>query len=602
MKNIYPPVSKMDVVKEFWKSTRLYKGSLFLVITGVIIGSVTQVVTPLYYKDFFNALSSGADSESIVPTLISIVFTILWINLTAWIGWRIATFANNYFQNMVMTSLKQRAFDYLIKHSYSFFTNSFTGGLTQRINRYARAYERLTDRVIWNIIPLVVRVVGATLAIWVINQFIAIALFVWVIVFILVNYIFARFKLKYDIARAEADSNTTAALSDSISNHNTIQLFSGFRKESQRFKDVTHEQALITKKSWDLGATVDSAQAALIFAIEFFAFYFAIRYWNDGLIGIGGFVMIQVYLIGLGGQLWDFGRIVRDFYEGFADAKEMVEIIALPHGVKDIPQAKTLKAEHGELELKDVVYGFNQTRTVINGVNLHIKSGQKVALVGPSGAGKSTLVRLLFRLYDVQGGAILIDGQNIKDITQESLHEAISFVPQDPTLFHRTLMENIRYGKKDATDEEVIRAAQLAHCDEFIKELPLGYKTFVGERGIKLSGGERQRVAIARAILKNAPVLVLDEATSSLDSHSESLIQDALEQLMKGKTTIVIAHRLSTIRKMDRIVVLQDGKVIEDGNHDELLIKEGMYQKLWNLQAGGFIYEGDAPPTEPSLT
>jgi len=225
----------------------------------------------------------------------------------------------------------------------------------------------------------------------------------------------------------------------------------------------------------------------------------------------------------------------------------------------------------------------------LDNFSLTIPVGQKIAIVGSSGAGKTTFVRLLMRLFNLTSGKITIDGIDISRISQENLREKISFVPQDPVLFHRTLLENIRYGRREATDEEVLTAAHLAHCDEFIDSLPKGYETYVGERGVKLSGGERQRVAIARAILKNAPILILDEATSSLDSHSESLIQDALHTLIKGKTTIVIAHRLSTVREMDRIIVLEKGKIIEDGIHEELIKKKGgLYKKLWDLQAGGF--------------
>jgi ATP-binding cassette subfamily B protein len=268
----------------------------------------------------------------------------------------------------------------------------------------------------------------------------------------------------------------------------------------------------------------------------------------------------------------------------------MVEILHLPHEIKNIKGAQELLVPQGAIEFRDVVFGFSENRQVFKGLNLSIKPGEKVAIIGSSGAGKSTLVKLLLRLHDIQGGEILIDGKNIAKVTQESLRENVSLVPQDPALFHRTLMENIRYGKRDASDAEVLEASKMAHCDVFIQDFPYQYETFVGERGVKLSGGERQRVAIARALLKNAPILVLDEATSSLDSHSESLIQDALHTLMKGKTTIVIAHRLSTIRKMDRIIVLGKEGIVEEGSHDELLTKEGgTYAKLWNLQAGGFV-------------
>ena len=271
---------------------------------------------------------------------------------------------------------------------------------------------------------------------------------------------------------------------------------------------------------------------------------------------IGVFVLAQTYIIGLAGQLWGMNNMIRKISVSIADSKEMVDILLTPYEIKDIPRAKKLVTHQGEITFKDVCFNFNETREVLSDLNLIIKPGEKIAVIGPSGAGKTTFVRLIMRLYDLTCGAISIDGQDIHTVTQDSLRENVSFVPQDPILFHRTLMENIRYGRRNATDEEVIKAAELAHCSEFIDELPLKYETFVGERGIKLSGGERQRVAIARAILKKAPILILDEATSSLDSHSEAMIQDALNHLMSGCTTIVIAHRLSTIKKMDRIIAI----------------------------------------------
>ena len=292
---------------------------------------------------------------------------------------------------------------------------------------------------------------------------------------------------------------------------------------------------------------IDGIQAFMNIAIEFLIFYIAVKYWGAGVITVGTFVLIQIYIFGLMDSFWGWSRILRDMYESFADAKEMVEIMKLSHSIKDSAGAKSLAVSRGAINLKDVQFSFSAGHGVLDNVSLQIAAGERVALIGPSGAGKSTLVRLLLRLYDIQGGTIEIDGQDIKKVIQGSLREAISFVPQDPILFHRSLKENIKYGKLNATDEEVVKAAKLAHCHEFISALPNGYDTFVGERGIKLSGGERQRVAIARAILKNAPILVLDEATSSLDSHSELLIQDALDVLMKGKTVVVIAHRLSTI-------------------------------------------------------
>ena len=400
--------------------------------------------------------------------------------------------------------------------------------------------------------------------------------------------------MPYNVQVAAADSRTTGTFADLIANQNAISLFSAFSEERGRVHEVTAAQAKITKFTWYLGNAFDAVQSALIFIAEFFIFYWAIQLWSKGGITVGTFVLVQIYFIQLAAQLWDFGRIIRSVYEIYADSKEMVEILELPHEVKDVPGAEALVADRGRIDFEQVTFNFAGARKVLDAISLTIPAGQKVALAGASGAGKTTLVRLLMRLYDVGQGEIRIDNTDIRSVTLDSLHEAIAAVPQDPVLFHRTLMDNIRYGRPDATDAEVMMAAKLAHCDEFVDTLPEKYDTFVGERGVKLSGGERQRVAIARAILKNAPILILDEATSSLDSHSEALIQDALDTLMEGKTVLVIAHRLSTIRKMDRILVIEEGKIREDGSHAELLKDENsLYRRLWELQAGGFILEDE---------
>jgi len=316
--------------------------------------------------------------------------------------------------------------------------------------------------------------------------------------------------------------------------------------------------------------------------------YMAVKLWMQGSFTIGDFVFVQAYVLVLLERIWNLGRVMRNVYEAFSDAQEMVDILEKPYDVQDLKTAKNLKVGQAGIKFDEVTFYYNQTRLTLDHFDLTIKPKEKIALVGSSGAGKSTIVKLLMRFYDVTSGHILIDGQDIARVKQDSLRSQIAFVPQDPILFHRTLMENLRYGRRDASDEEVIEAAKKAKCHDFIQGLADGYDTFVGERGIKLSGGERQRVAIARAILKNAPILVLDEATSSLDSESEYLIQEALRELMKGKTVMVIAHRLSTIMQMDRIVVVEDGRVVDQGTHQELMSRAGIYQKLWKIQAGGF--------------
>lgn len=585
-------VSVREVLLLYLTQVKKHQLSAYIIIAGVISGGITAIWVPLLYKDFFDILGMEGDKTLLAPKLVETILTILAVNVFGWAGWRIASFANAHFQPMVMADLKQHSYEYLLGHSYTFFANNFTGSLVQKVNRCARAFERLSDRILWNIIPLVIRLAGVLVVLFFVNRTIMYALLFWLFIFILCNYFFARWKLKYDIKGAEADSRTTAVLSDSITNSNNIQLFTGAESEKKNFKEVNFIQARLQRLRWSLDATIEGAQAVLSVGMEFFLFYYAINYWQDGLLTIGAFVLIQVYFFDLVGRLWDFSRIIRDIYESFADGKEMAEILAKPHDVRDMRGAIPISVSKGKIEFQNLIFSFNETRTVLDKVNLDISSGEKVALIGPSGAGKSTFFRLLLRFYEPAGGKILIDGQNIQRVTQESLRKNISLVPQDPLLFHRTLLENIKYGRSEATDEEALEAAKLAHCDEFALGLPKGYDTYVGERGIKLSGGERQRVAIARAILKNAPILLLDEATSSLDSHSEALIQEALEHLMKGKTTIAIAHRLSTIKKMDRIIVLDGGNVTESGTHEELLAKDdSLYKKLWTLQSGGFIQE-----------
>lgn len=589
-KTTYPKVKISHVLHYMGKALYPDRWLAVGVVLLFLVASITEVFVPLIFKKFFDTLSTSTPGETGAAILVALIIQVLMLRAFRWASRNVALFGLQKIEPDTMARIREMSFEYMTGHSFAFFSNNFTGSLIQRVSRFARSFERLADAVVFHFIPLAVTITGAIIVTSFLQPLLAIIIAVWVVVFFTLNYIFALWRVKYNIELAAADSKTTGMLADLMSNQSAITLFTSLPIEAKRFSQVSTQQATITKKTWNVNSSFDAVQAAVIFIAEFFILYFSIGFWEAGVLTIGTFVLVQVYVIQLSSQLWDFGRIIRTVYEVFADSKEMVEILLLPHEIRDIPGAKELTVPKGSIEFKDLTLNFQKTRVVLDAVSLSIPGGQKIALVGPSGAGKTTIIKVLLRLYDVTGGHILIDGQDISGVTQESLRKNIALVPQDPILFHRTLIDNIRYGRPDATDEEVKEAARRAHCDEFIQLLPEGYGTYVGERGMKLSGGERQRIAIARALLKNAPILILDEATSSLDSQSEALIQDALDTLMKGKTAIVIAHRLSTIRQMDRIIVLQDGAIREDGTHDELMQNtDSLYKNLWSLQAGGFI-------------
>ncbi|MBI4435651.1 ABC transporter ATP-binding protein [Candidatus Uhrbacteria bacterium] len=590
--NKKPRINTGKILKVYWDHIRRYKGRAFLILLLVATANTLDVLVPLFYKRFFDVLAGDlvVEGQEAVPVLVGTLGMVAVFHGLIWLGWRTSNLLSNWLQPRVMADLEQTSLANLHEHSYRFFSNNFAGSLVRKVARISRSFEDVADQVQFHFVPLAILLTGNLLVLWTRSHLLATVLFAWTLVFMAFNVIYARWKLKYDFARAAIDSEVTGILADSITNAITTKLFTGAEFEKGLFRDVVERLRRANTFTWNLNEILEATQSALMFVIEFVIMYLAIKLWQQGLLTIGDFALIQGYLIGIFMKIWDFGRAVRKVFSALADADEMVEILHLPHEVKDVRGAKELQVQTGRIEFQHVYFSFNQTRRVLRDMNLVIEPREKVALVGPSGAGKSTVTKLLFRFYDIERGKILIGNQNIAKVTQESLRQHIALVPQEPILFHRSIVENIRYGRRDATDEEVIEAAKKAHAHEFIEGLQDGYNTFVGERGVKLSGGERQRIAIARAILKNVPILVLDEATSSLDSESEALIQKALEELMRDKTTIVIAHRLSTIMKMDRILVIDDGQVVDSGTHKQLLKKkENIYKKLWEIQAGGFI-------------
>lgn len=577
-------------LKIYWEHILKYKLSGLIIFFCIVIASTLYIIVPLYYKRFFDTLGNDGSREIIANKLVSILIMILTIHFISWILWRIAAFTSTHFHAQVVADVYNNCFEKLHKHSFSYFNNNFVGSLVKRVSYFVNSFSNIFDRALWDFLPMIVNISVIIIVLLWENYIFGILIIIWLIVYLTINWFMTVYKIKYDIQKSKAETEVTGFLADTITNNSNVKLFCGYKKEVKSFFNLNEKVRKLSKFTFNLDNIFEAIQIIFILVLEIGVFYLGIILWKKEMFSIGDFVLLQSYVLILFNTILGLGKIIRRTYQDIADAEEMTKILNTPYEIQDILNAKKLKVEKGEIEFQNVNFYYNKTREVFRKFNLKIKERQKIALIGPSGAGKTTVVKLLLRNHDVFRGEILIDNQNISKVTQESLWKNISLVPQDPILFHRTLMENIRYGKSNATDREVIQASKLAHCHEFIDNLPEKYNTYVGERGIKLSGGERQRVAIARAILRNAPILVLDEATSSLDSYSESLIQDALDKLMKNKTVIVVAHRLSTIVKMDRIVFIDEGRIIEDGTHRKLLEKKnGRYKKLWELQAGGFI-------------
>jgi ATP-binding cassette subfamily B protein len=582
-------LSVRPTIKIYWAHVRRYPIRFSIFIVALLVLDLANLVPALLSKKFFDSFATGQSGTALAATLFGVLFLMVGLDVGMWVVRRIADFLNNYLQPRIIVDLEQTAFAHLLNHSYRFFTDNFAGSLVKKVHRFGRSFERLMDLLTWKLIQIVVAIVGTIVIFYLRSPLFAFILSIWAVLFVVINIMVARWKLKWDIKRAELDTESSGVLADAVGNAVTIQQFVGKKFEEARFAEVNgrwHRMAVFT---WNLGVINDAVQGGFMLLLNAVSMFVAINMYVAGVITLGDFALIQTALIGLFIRLFDFGRVIRDLYDGFAEAREMVDILEMPYELVDKRGAKKLMVKKGEINFHKVSFSYSDGREILSDMTLEIKPREKVAFVGPSGAGKSTIIKLLMRFFDVSRGLITIDGQDISKVTQDSLRTLVSLVPQDSLLFHRTVMENIRYGRRDASDKEVIAASKKAHCHEFISELPHGYDTKVGERGIKLSGGERQRVAIARAILKNAPILVLDEATSSLDSESESLIQDALRELMKSKTVIVIAHRLSTIMQMNRIVVIEKGRVVDTGTHQELIEREGTYNKLWSIQAGGFL-------------
>ena len=508
--------------------------------------------------------------------------------------WRLGMNSMIKLQGSSMAELYKNALHKLLSKEYGFYSNNFVGSLTKKAAAYTFSFEAFTNTIYWSLSSNIFPIIFATIILWRYSPVISLTLLGFMLLAIIIAIPLIRRRAKLVAARHESSSRMSGVISDTMTNIQTIKAFASELIEEKNFDEVIEDH----DKKWQAAANYHNRRLDMIFTplyvlTNVVGLVMAIYFAHSMDLAPGVIVIIYSYYSQITRIVWVINYVYRDIENAITQAMEFTEMFLEEPTIKDIPGAQSLIVTDASMEFKDVAFGYDEDTekkgTFLQDFNLTIPKNQKVGLVGPSGGGKTTITKLLLRFIDVKSGAITLDNQNIAKVTQESLRKAVAYVPQEPLLFHRSLYENIAYGKESASHEEVLRAATLARADEFINKLPLGYETQVGERGIKLSGGQRQRIAIARAILKDAPILVLDEATSALDSESEKYIQEGLVELMKNKTTLVIAHRLSTIRHLDRIIVLDDGKIIEDGTHAELIKQNGMYAKLWGHQSGEFI-------------
>lgn len=582
-------VKFFTVLKYFWPHIKKYKWFILASILTTIIHSLTiSVFSPIVYKNIIDSVTSSNPPRLSPEILFYFKLSVLF-GVTNFAANRFGNLMVNRSQSKITESLQNEVFNRVVNRTRNFFANNFSGGLVAKSGRFVRSYESISDIVLYNFFGVVITLSGIFFILFKESSLLGFVFLVWFFVFAFVSFLFARQKVPYDEEKSSTESKTTSTFSDVISNILNIKIFSAFNQEFKNYSNVTKNEENARIKTWDLSVKQGTILNATMIGLRIFALWFVLNLWAKGQITVGFVVLVQLYSSQIFEMVWQFNFAVRNFGRAVTDAKEMVEIFETPIEIEDPVKPEKCLIDKGHILFENVSFQYKDGSHVFKNFNLEIKPGEKVGFVGHSGSGKTTITNLLLRFEDVQSGSVKIDGQDIKLIKQDDLRKNISYVPQEPVLFHRTLSENISYGKPNAKQKDILTASKKAHAHEFIKDFKDGYETLVGERGVKLSGGQRQRVAIARVMLKDAPILVLDEATSSLDSISENLIQKAFDEAMKGRTTLVIAHRLSTIQKMDRIIVLDKGKIVEDGTHTELLAKEGQYFKLWRAQKDGII-------------
>ncbi|MEZ4104356.1 MAG: ABC transporter ATP-binding protein [Candidatus Paceibacterota bacterium] len=555
--------------------------AIFLVIIASSVGSGTSYI----FKLIVDAAEKG-DTKSAMFWGVVLPLTLFVIQAT----YRLSGFVAANWTTKTAKTAVDTVNSYIFKHSHSYYSNRFAGSISSKLRNIIGAVDEIIPDFLWAQLASFVGFLVTFSLIFSVDGTSSFLFIILIFVLYLTNKKLAPEKTRLSKISSEANTLLGGGIIDRLTNISAVRQYTKYEQEINDLKELTDKRRIAHKNNWFYTEKLLIINTFILFTFSFSIFWLVTNKWSLGEISTGDFVMVAALIFNISGSLIFIGRAFNAMAKTIGELQEALDDLLVNHEIVDVKDATDMVVNNGRIDWNDVSFQF-ENNEVFTGFNLSIEGGQRVGLVGSSGAGKSTFVSLLLRQHDVDSGLIKIDGQDISKVTQDSLRQNIAVVPQEPALFHRTIRENIAYGNTNATDEEIIEVAKQAHAHEFISKLSEGYDTLVGERGVKLSGGQKQRVAIARAMLKNAPILILDEATSALDSESEILIQKALHNLMEGKTVIAIAHRLSTLREMDRIIVLEEGKIIEDGKHTELKDANGVYAKLWQHQSGGFLLD-----------
>jgi len=585
--NDYPADHKPDwkIISGLWPYLAEFRGRVALSLALLVLAKLATVATPIALKYIVDYLDQnrGADMLLWIPVVLVVAYGSLRFGATLFNELRDAVFARVAERAMRRVSL--RVFEHLHQRELAFHLDRKTGGLARDIERGTNGISFLLRFTLFNIVPTLLEILLVAGILFVVfNVGYVLAILVAVVVYVVFSIKITEWRTKFVREANARDNQSNSRAIDSLLNYETVKYFNNERYEAQLYDvDLDDWEQARLKNRLSLAA-LNSGQALIIGLAMIVIMAMAVREVASGEITLGDFTMINAYLLQLFIPLNALGFVYREIRQALVNVERLFKLLGDKPAIEDAPDATELAVDKGEVQFDHIHFAYRPDRPILRDVNFSIPAGHKVAVVGASGAGKSTLARLLFRFYDVDEGAIRIDGQDIRTVTQDSLRSAIGVVPQDTVLFNDTLYRNLAYGRPEATEEEVYRAARMAHLEEFIRSLPEGYETKVGERGLKLSGGEKQRVAIARVILKNPPLLILDEATSSLDSLSEQAILGALNEVSQQRTTLVIAHRLSTIRDANTILVMDGGRIVESGSHSELLLRGGHYAHLWEQQ------------------